>query len=47
MFQEVKCKPQEKELTAASVLTKILPEKEQNLCFEKGKGHLLVITSEF
>ena len=46
MFQEVKCKPHEKELTAASVLTKILPEKEQNLCFEKGKCHILVIISQ-
>ena len=36
-LQEVKCKPHEKELTAAGVLTKILPEKEQNLCFGKGE----------
>ncbi|XP_037078475.1 uncharacterized protein LOC119099427 isoform X2 [Pollicipes pollicipes] len=32
---EVKCKPHEKELTAAGVFAKILPEKEQNLCFGK------------
>ena len=44
MLQEVRCKPHEKELTAAGVLTKILPEKEQNLCFDKGKQYCFLFS---